>query len=154
MLTLANGIPQGAEASDLETTFATLSAILPESVAIMDQDLGGFQDSDRWRRWCLPVIKGEGRGLVTYDRGPECGRSDRAARGGPCCRVFRRLDGEGESKQTIRRYLDRAAFKAAQDGSVVVIGDTRAETVAAILEWTVEGKAATVSLAPVTAVMK
>ena len=42
---------------------------------------------------------------------------------------------------------------AAQEGTVVVIGDTRAETVAAILEWTVEGRAATVSLAPVTAVL-
>ncbi len=36
---------------------------------------------------------------------------------------------------------------------VVVIGDTRADTVAAILEWTVEGRSATVTLAPITAVM-
>ena len=67
--------------------------------------------------------------------------------------IFRRLDGGGESKQTIRRYLDRAAFKAAQEGSVVVIGDTRAATVAAILEWTVEGRASSVTLAPLTAVL-
>ena len=67
--------------------------------------------------------------------------------------IFRRLDGEGESIATIRRYLDRAAFKAAQEGVVVVIGDTREATVAAILEWTVEGRAATVTLAPVTAVL-
>jgi polysaccharide deacetylase 2 family uncharacterized protein YibQ len=53
----------------------------------------------------------------------------------------------------IRRYLDRAAFKAAQEGRVVVVGRTRPETVAALLEWTVEGRAATVALAPLTAAL-
>lgn len=153
VLTLANGIPPGATAADLETTFATLSAILPESVGVIDQDIGGFQDQRPLATLVLPVIKGEGRGLVTYDRGlnaaDQIARRDRV----PAAVIFRVLDAEGESKITIRRYLDRAAFKAAQEGAVVVIGDTRAETVAAILEWTVEGRAATVSLAPVTAVM-
>ena len=153
VLTLANGIPTGATAEDLETTFQTLSNILPESVAIIDQHIGGFQDQRPLATLVLPVIKGEGRGLVTYDRGLNA--ADQIARrdGVPDAVIFRRLDAEGESKSTIRRYLDRAAFKAAQDGQVVVIGDTRAETVAAILEWTVEGKAGTVALAPVTAVL-
>ena len=153
VLTLANGIPQGAEASDLETTFATLSSILPESVAVVDQALGGFQDQRPLATLVLPVIKGEGRGLVTYDRGLNAADQIARREGVPAAVIFRRLDGEGESKQVIRRYLDRAAFKAAQEGAVVVIGDTSAATVAAILEWTVEGRAATVTLAPVTAVL-
>ena len=153
VLTLANGIPPGATAADLETTFQTLSSILPESVAVVDQAVGGFQDERALSTLVLPVIKGEARGLVTYDRGLNA--ADQIARrdGVQNAVIFRRLDGEGESKSTMRRYLDRAAFKAAQDGQVVVIGDTRAETVAAILEWTVEGKAGTVALAPVTAVL-
>ena len=153
VLTLANGIPQGAAASDLETTFATLSSILPESVALVDQDLGGFQDQRPLATLVLPVIKGEGRGLVTYDRGLNAADQIAQRDGVPHAVIFRRLDGEGESIPTIRRYLDRAAFKAAQEGAVVVIGDTREATVAAILEWTIEGKAATVTLAPVTAVL-
>ncbi|MBC7736496.1 MAG: divergent polysaccharide deacetylase family protein [Candidatus Saccharibacteria bacterium] len=153
VLTLANGIPPGATANDLETTFQTLSGILPESVAVIDQENGGFQDRRLLATLVLPVIKGEGRGLVTYDRGLNA--ADQIARrdGVPSTVIFRRLDAEDENKSTIRRYLDRAAFKAAQDGLVVVIGDTRAETVASILEWTVEGKASTVTLAPVTAVL-
>ena len=154
VLTLANGIPMGAEASDLETTFATLSKVLPESVAIVDQDLGGFQDQRPLATLVLPVILGEGRGLITYDRGLNAADQIARREGVPAARIYRRLDGEGESKPVIRRYLDRAAFKAAQEGAVVVIGDTRADTVAAILEWTIEGKAATVTLAPATAVMK
>jgi len=154
VLTLANGIPDGATAMDLETTFGTLTQILPESVAVIDQDIGGFQDKRPLATLVLPVILGEGRGLVTYDRGLNAADQIARREGVPAAVIFRRLDGEGESKQTIRRYLDRAAFKAAQEGAVVVIGDTRADTVAAILEWTVEGRAATVTLAPVTAVMK
>jgi polysaccharide deacetylase 2 family uncharacterized protein YibQ len=54
----------------------------------------------------------------------------------------------------VRRLLDRAVFKAGQDGLVSVVGKADPATVAALLEWTVEGKAATVALAPVTAVLK
>ena len=153
VLTLANGIPQGATAADLETTFGTLTRVLPESVAVIDQDVGGFQDQRPLATLVLPVIKGEGRGVVTYDRGLNAADQIARREGVPAAVIFRRLDGEGENKTTIRRYLDRAAFKAAQEGAVVVIGDTRAETVAAILEWTLEGRAATVTLAPVTAVL-
>ncbi len=153
VVTLANGIPAGAEASDLAETFQTLTAILPESVAVIDQDLGGFQDNRPLAGLVLPILQDEGRGLVTYDRGLNA--ADQIARrdGVPSAVIFRRLDGENETKATIRRYLDRAAFKAAQEGRVVVIGDTRADTVAAILEWTVEGRASSVTLAPLTAVL-
>lgn len=154
VLTLANGIPEGATATDLETTFATLTQILPESVAVIDLDADGFQDQRPLAGLVLPVIKGQGRGLVTYDRGLNAADQIARREGVPAAVIFRRLDGEGESKPTIRRYLDRAAFKAAQEGAVVVIGDTRADTVAAILEWTVEGRAAMVTLAPATAVLK
>jgi hypothetical protein len=153
VLTLANGIPRGATAEDLETTFQTLSAILPESVAVIDQAIGGFQDQRPLAKMVLPVIQGEGRGVVTYDRGLNAADQIARRNGVPAAVVFRILDAEGESKSTMRRYLDRAAFKAAQEGQVVVIGDTRAETIAAFLEWTIEGKAGTVTLAPVTAVL-
>ena len=63
-------------AADLETTFQTLSSILPESVAVIDQDIGGFQDLRPMATLALPVIKGEGRGLVTYDRGLGVRQSD------------------------------------------------------------------------------
>ena len=68
--------------------------------------------------------------------------------------IFRRLDGEGEPSGQIRRYLDRAAFKAAQDGRVIVAGETRPETVAALLEWALEGRASTVAQAPLTAALR
>lgn len=153
VLMLANGIPTGATASDVEQTFQTLQDILPETVGVIDEATLGFQDNRALSGLVLPVIADQGRGLVTYDRGLNA--ADQIARrdGLPAAVIFRKLDGAGESQPIMRRYLDRAAFKAAQEGAVVVIGDTRPETVAAILQWTIEGKASSVALAPITALM-
>jgi hypothetical protein len=150
---LGSGIPAGATASDLEVTFQTHASALPEAVAVIDLEAGGFQGDRGLSAEVATIIKGQGRGLLTYERGLNA--ADQVARreGLPTATVFRRLDGENEASPAIRRYLDRAAFKAAQDGRVVVIGTTRPETVAALLEWSVEGRASSVALAPATAVL-
>ena len=72
----------------------------------------------------------------------------------PTATVFRKLAAAGETVPVMRRYLDRAAFRAAQEGSVVVMGTTKPDTIAAILQWNVEGRAASVALAPISAVMR
>jgi polysaccharide deacetylase 2 family uncharacterized protein YibQ len=150
---LASGIPAGASAADLEQTFQALATTLPEAVAVLDLPTGGFQDDRPLATLVVPVLKDQGRGLLTYDRGLNA--ADQVARrdGVRAATIFRMLDAEGEDTPLIRRYLDRAAFKAAQEGRVVVLGQTRDETVAAILEWTVEGRASSVALAPLTAVL-
>jgi polysaccharide deacetylase 2 family uncharacterized protein YibQ len=101
----------------------------------------------------VPVLGAQGRGLVTFDRGLNA--ADQVARRTlvPAATIFRVLDGEGENAALMRRYLDRAAFKAAQEGQVLVLGSARPETVSAILEWAVEGRSTTVTLAPATAVL-
>lgn len=153
VIMLATGIPPGATASDLEVTFAAHALALPQSVAVLDLEEAGFQTDRALATEVVPVIKGIGRGLLTWDKGLNAG--DQVARrdGLAAAVIYRRLDGENESIPTVKRYLDRAAFKAAQDGRVAVIGTTRDETIAAILEWTVEGRAASLALAPVTAVL-
>lgn len=151
---LASGIPQGATASDLEQTFQALDMAMPEAVAVLDRMEGGFQDTLDLARQAVPIVAEQGRGVVTYDRG--LNSADQVARreGVPRATIFRVLDAEGESIPKMRNYLDRAAFKAAQEGRVLVIGRAQADTVAAILEWTVEGRAASVMLAPVSAVLE
>ena len=102
----------------------------------------------------VTLLADQGRGLVTFDRGLNA--ADQVARreGLPTVTIYRSLDDEGEEAPLIRRYLDRAAFKAAQEGQVVVIGSTRADTITALMEWTVEGRAASVVLAPISALMQ
>ena len=151
---LASGIPQGATAGDLEQTFQALDMAMPEAVAVLDRMEGGFQDTLDLARQAVPIVAEQGRGILTYDRG--LNSADQVARreGVPRATIFRVLDAEGESIPKMRNYLDRAAFKAAQEGRVLVIGRAQADTVAAILEWTVEGRAASVMLAPVSAVLE
>lgn len=150
---LATGIPDGATAADLEVTFQAHQSALPEAVAVMDIEDGGFQNNRPLATEVVPVVKGQGRGIVTWDKGLNAG--DQVARrdGVPSATVFRRLDGANENPSTLRRYLDRAAFKAAQDGRVTVVGKTTPETVTALMEWAVEGRAASVALAPISAVL-
>ncbi len=150
---IATGLPQGAVASDVEVAMAAMAQSLPETVAVMDMPDPSFQSDRPLASLVVPVIGGQGRGLLTWDEGLNA--ADQVARREkvPATVIFRDLDAEGETPQVIRRYLDRAAFKAAQEGKVTVVGRARPDTVAAILEWTVEGRAATVALAPLTAVL-
>lgn len=149
----ATGLPEGTEAADIERSFEANATTLPETVAVIDTGPQGRLEDRTVAAAVVPILQDQGRGLITYDAGLNA--ADQAARRAalPTVALFRVLDAEGESQSTIRRYLDRAAFKAAQEGKVVVIGSTRPETVAALLEWTVEGRAASVALAPVTAVL-
>ena len=151
---LATGIPRGATAADLEQSFAGLQGALPEAVALIDTAAAIFQDDRGLAAEVVTHLADQGRGLVTFDRGLNA--ADQVARreGLPAATIFRSLDDDGEDAPLIRRYLDRAAFKAAQEGSVVVIGTAREATVAALMEWAVEGRSASVALVPITAVMR
>lgn len=153
VIMLASGLPVGAQPSDVEQTFQAIDRALPQAVAVIDRVADGFQDNRLLASQIVPVIAAQGRGLLTYDRGLNA--ADQVARrdGVPTAMIFRRLDATGESIPTIRRYLDRAAFRAAQEGQVVVIGTTRRDTLAAIMQWAVEGRASSVALAPVSATL-
>ncbi|MGA0541545.1 divergent polysaccharide deacetylase family protein [Neotabrizicola sp. VNH66] len=150
---LASAVPKGAKASDVEVAFGVMEQSLPETVAVLDPTGRSFQGDRPLASLVVPVVGAGGRGLVTWNEGLNA--ADQVARREdvPAAVIFRKLDAEGEDSPVIRRYLDRAAFKAAQEGKVVVAGETRPETVTALLEWAVEGRAATVALAPVTAVL-
>lgn len=149
----ATGLPEGAKAQDVEQTFETLFQAIPQAEAVIDLNTGGFQDRAALASLVVPVIKAAGRGLVTFDRGLNVAEQVARRDSVPSAVVFRSLDADGESQPMIRRYLDRAAFKAAQDGRVVVIGTTADDTVAALLAWSVEGRAGSVALAPLSAVL-
>ncbi|MGL5010408.1 MAG: divergent polysaccharide deacetylase family protein, partial [Paracoccaceae bacterium] len=139
---LASGIPEGATPADLEQTFEAHAAALPEAVAVIDRADGAFQNDRPLSTQLVPILVAQGRGLLTWDRGLNA--ADQVARreGLPTTMIFRQIDAEGEGVPEMRRYLDRAAFKSAQEGQVTVIGTLRAETLAALLEWTIEGRSA------------
>ena len=151
---LVTGIAEGAQASDVEVAFQSMAQGLPEAVAAMDLATPAFQNNRGLSSAVVPILKAQGRGLLPWDEGLNA--ADQVARREDleAATVFRDIGTAGSDRVAVRRLLDRAVFKAGQEGRVAVVGTADAETLAALLEWTVEGKAATVALAPVTAVLK
>lgn len=151
---LVTGIAEGAQAADVEVAFQAMEQGLPEAVAVMDLATPVFQNNRGLASAVVPILKADGRGLLSWDEGLNA--ADQIARREDleAAVVFRNLDQGGGDKVAVRRLLDRAVFKADQAGRVSVVGTADPAMVAALLEWTVEGKAATVALAPLTAVLK
>jgi len=50
--------------------------------------------------------------------------------------------------------LDQAAFKAGIEGSVIMLGRMRPETISALLVWGLQDRASQVALAPISAVLQ
>jgi len=90
---------------------------------------------------------------VTYDKGLNTAQKTAERQNVAAATVFRLLDGDLEATPKIKRYLSRAAFTAAQDGSVVVLGRAYPETVKALVEWALEDKVADMSVVPVSKIM-
>ncbi|MDV7141893.1 divergent polysaccharide deacetylase family protein [Tropicimonas sp. TH_r6] len=154
IVALATGLPDGATPGDVETTLESHLAQLPQAVAVMDLAENGLAGRRQLAQQALTFAARDGHGVLGWSGG--LGPLEAAARKGdaPVALVYRALDNQDERSPTIRRYLDRAAFKAAQDGSVIMVGRARLETVTALFEWALGGKSGQVALAPVSAVLR
>lgn len=154
VIILATGIAEGSQASDVEVAFQSMSQRLPEAVAVMDLAESVFQDNRPLASLVVPVIGAEGRGVLSWDKGLNA--ADQVARRDDIASavIFRDLATGGGDAAAAKRTLDRAVFKAGQDGRVVVAGDITPVLVTALLEWSVEGRAGAVALAPLTAVLQ
>jgi polysaccharide deacetylase 2 family uncharacterized protein YibQ len=151
---LATGLPEGAQASDVEVAFQSMAQNLPEAVAVMELAAPLFQNNRPLASLVVPVIQDQGRGLVTWDAGLNA--ADQVARREdvPAATLFRDLAAGGTDRFALRRTLERVVFKAGQDGRVAVAAEASPELVAGLLEWVLEGRGAMVALGPVTAVLR
>jgi polysaccharide deacetylase 2 family uncharacterized protein YibQ len=76
-----------------------------------------------------------------------------AEQGVPTGVIYRNLDGEGQGARVIRRFMDQAAFRARQDGGVVLLGQIRGETISALIQWGAANRASQVALVPISKVL-
>ncbi|SFB80002.1 divergent polysaccharide deacetylase family protein [Tropicimonas isoalkanivorans] len=151
---LVEGLPENAQPRDLEVALEANFAQVPEAVAIMDPPENGFGNSRNLVEHVASIAAYDGHGLIGWDRGVGSVQAAAERIGQPSALVFRSLDDQGERNTVIERYLDRAAFKARQEGAVVMAGHARPETVKALFEWVGSDKASDVTLAPVSAVLR
>lgn len=146
-------LPEGANARDVETNFEQFLSIVPVAVAVMDAPEGRAQTNRNQLQALTAILSATGHGLVLMDQGLNTAQQVAATAGVPHSLVFRTLDAERENASTVQRYLDRAAFKAGQEGSVVMIGHTYDETVKGLFSWALEGKGESIQLAPISAIL-
>jgi polysaccharide deacetylase 2 family uncharacterized protein YibQ len=154
LVMLATGLPNGATAADVETTFSTHEQSLPEVVAVMDTAQGTFQNNRPLATLVAPVIKAKGWALITWDKGMNAGDQVAEREQMPKGLIFRQFDEAGSNDTGMRRNLDRAAMKAGQDGGTIVTGTINEQTLRSLVAWALEGKGKTVSLGPVSAALE
>lgn len=151
---LASMIPEGATASDTEVAFGAVQLILPEAVAVLDTLEGRIQGDRAVLDAMVGALQETGHGLVAFPQGLNAAAQSANRVGVPGATVFRLLDDEDQRATVISRFLDRAAFTAAQEGTGIVVGRTRPDTVTALLSWALGGRSEGVALAPLSATLE
>lgn len=150
---LATIFPEGAEATDVEVALTSAEETLPETVVILDTVDGRIQGDRAVLDAVVAAIGESGHGLVAFPQGLNAAEASATREEVPAATLFRELDDERERATVISRFLDRAAFAAAQEGSVIVLGHTYSETVTALYSWALGSRSESVALAPLSAVL-
>ncbi|MDA7963298.1 polysaccharide deacteylase family 2 protein [Ruegeria sp.] len=146
-------LPAAASAQDAEVSLSVWLDQLPETVGILEGVGTGIQGNRKLADQVAVIAGDTGRGLVTQGRGLNTVQKLAARNGVPSSVVFRDFDGARQDPAVMRRFLDQAAFRAGQDGAVVMLGRLRPETISALLLWGLEDRGGRVAMAPISAVM-
>ncbi|NIZ60792.1 hypothetical protein DL239_07375 [Sedimentitalea sp. CY04] len=152
VLVLTN-LPREAAPQDAETALAVWFDTLPETIGVLEGTGTGFQGNRPLADQVSAVVAASGRGMVTQNHGLNTVQKLAARDGVPASVVFRDFDGAGQNPKAIRRFLDQAAFRAGQEGAVIMLGRVRPDTISALLLWGLQDRASRVALAPVSAAL-
>jgi len=146
-------LPGDATAQDAEVTLSVWLDELPQVVALLEGTGSGVQGNRALSDQVTAIVTSAGMGMIMQAKGLNTAYKLAARDGMPSALVFRDFDGAGQSPDVIRRFLDQAAFRAGQQGGVVMMGRLRADTISALLIWGLQDRASRVALAPVSAVL-
>ncbi|PIE10575.1 MAG: hypothetical protein CSA72_08710 [Rhodobacterales bacterium] len=143
-------LPESGTAGDQQIALEALFSALPEAIALLDPGELGLGNNRVAISETITRLQDDGRGLVALSSG--LGGALRAAEkdGVPAAAIYRDLDREGQDAQVIRRFLDQAAFRARNEGQVVLLARLRPDTLSALDLWSNAERAQGVSLVPVS----
>lgn len=147
-------LPREAAPQDAETALAVWMEQLPQAVGFLEGVETGYQGNRPLADQMVAGIQAAGYGMVTQNSGLNTVQKLALRDGVPSGVVFRDFDGAGQNPRAIRRFLDQAAFRARQEGAVIMLGRLRPETISALLLWGLQDRASQVGLAPVSAALK
>ena len=126
---------------------------LPQAVAVMEARRGGVQASLSVSDRVTRLLKATGHGLVLFPTPLNAARTLAQKSGVPAATIFRDFDSKGQSARVIRKFLDQATRKARSDGTVIMIGRLRSETIKALILWGLQDRVNHVVLAPISTVL-
>lgn len=131
----------------------TLDSV-PGLVGVLEGTDSGLQGNMELAEEVLRAVSGSGYGLILRPKGLNAAQQIADGRNLPVETVFRDFDANGQEATVIRRFLDQAAFKARQEGEIVMVGRLRPATISALLLWGLQDRASSVALAPISAVLQ
>lgn len=146
-------VPAGALPSDVETALAGALSAVPQAVAVLEDSSGSLQADRDVAAQTTDYLLASGHGLVMVPKGLNTTQKLALKEGVPSASLFRDFDAEGQSANVIRRIFDQAAFRARQEGAVVMVGRLRADTVSALVLWGLQDRGSTITLVPVSTVL-
>lgn len=145
--------PTGATPADAATALEGGLNLLPQSVALLDAGTGGLGHDIGVIGKVMTRLAEDGRGFVGLPDGQGTTEREAEKAGIPMTTLYRDLDANDQNAATIRRFLDQAAFRARQQGQVVVLMRLRAESLSALEIWRAASRAQDVQFAPVSALL-
>jgi len=146
-------LPVAATPQDVEVALRVNFETIPEAVAVMDNSGDSFQSDRAAVAQVVDVVAASGHGLITFPRGLNTAHQRAERAGVPTGLIFRDIDGANETNEQIRRAMDRAAFRARQNEAVILVGRAEPATLEALAEWVLGNRAASVTLAPISAAL-
>jgi len=146
-------LPVDATAQDAEVNLSVWLGDLPQVVALMEGTGTGIQGNRDLSDHVTAIVSDKELGLIMQSRGLNTAFKLAARDNIPAALVFRDFDGAGQAPAVMRRFLDQAAFRAGQQGGVIMLGRLRPDTISALLLWGLQDRASRVALAPVSAVL-
>jgi polysaccharide deacetylase 2 family uncharacterized protein YibQ len=147
-------LPEAAQPSDVEQILAGAVAAVPEAVALIEAPGGGLQSGRDTAEQATSFALESGHGLVFLPNGLNTAQAIAERENVPSASILRDFDGDGQDARTKRRFLDGAAFRARQDGQVIMLGRLTPDTLSALLLWSLQDRAASVSMVPVSTILR
>ena len=152
-LLLTADLPQNGDASLPELAIKPTLESFEGITGVLEGTDGGLQGNMALAEGMLNMIESTDYGLVLRAKGLNAAQQQANGRNLPVDTVFRDFDGAGQNASVIRRFLDQAAFKARQEGSVIMVGRLRPATISALLLWGLQDRATSVRLTPISEVL-
>ncbi len=147
-------LPREGGAQDAETALPIWFDRLPDAMGILEGIETGVQGNRPLADQVSAIAKDAGYGLVMQDNGLNTVQKMALREGVPAGVVFRDFDGAGQDPRAMRRFLDQAAFRAGQEGAVIMLGRLKPDTISALLVWGLQDRANRVALVPTSTSLK